>query len=102
MCMMFGLLCSALALAALTLAELSGHLNQAILQQRIQTLSRHAPVTSVLETLPVACPGQFQTWPAEWLQCQLQRPTRQTLAAGPDVQIILRWQIDPQTQGGEL
>lgn len=102
MCLMFGLVCSALAMAALTLTELSGQLNQAVLQQRSQTLARHAPTLSMHEALPVSCPGQFQIWPVEWQQCQLKRPTRQTLTAAADAQVVLSWQIDPQTQGGEL
>lgn len=107
LCLLFGLLISALALAALVLSELSSRFNQAGLQQKRQALSAEATVQS-----PVAqagqpailsqCPAQFQVWPAHWQQCRLLRTEQADLNPNDAGQIQLIWQVDPHTQGGEL
>lgn len=105
MCLLFGLLCSALALAALTLTELSTQFNQAVLQQKQQALtamSHQILSGSGRDMQAVRCPAQHQIWPETWIRCQIRRVSRQDLAAGSYGQVIVTWQIDPLTQGGEL
>ncbi len=107
LCLLFGLLISALALAALVLSELSGKFNQAGLQQKQQAQSAAAQVLRVAAqagntmTLP-QCPAQFQVWPAQWQQCRLHRPEQTDLTQNSFGQIELIWQVDPNTHGGEL
>jgi len=107
LCLLFGLLISSLALAALVLSELSSRFNQAGLQQKRQVLSAEAQVKSPVAqagrpvTLP-QCPAQFQVWPAHWQQCRLLRAEQADLSQNSVGQIQLVWQVDPYTQGGEL
>ncbi len=107
LCLLFGLLISALALAALVLSELSSRFNQAGLQQKRQAMSADAKVQSPFEdagqpvTLP-QCPAQFQVWPAHWQQCRLLRAEQVDLTQNSVGQIQLIWQVDPHTHGGEL
>lgn len=107
LCLLFGLLISALALAALVLSELSSRFNQAGLQQKRQALSAEATVQSPVvqagqPAILSQCPAQFQVWPAHWQQCQLLRTEQTDLSSNEAGQIQLIWQVDPYTQGGEL
>ncbi len=105
MCLLFGLLCSALALAALTLTALSAQFNQAILWQKQRPASVQLPQNVVgvaADMLPVPCPPQFNLWPSSWQSCQLRRLVSTDLTSDSDAGVIVTWQIDPQTQGGEL
>lgn len=107
LCLLFGLLISALALAALVLSELSSRFNQAGLQQKRQAMSVETNVQNPVEqagravTLP-QCPAQFQVWPAQWQQCRLLRAEQADLSQNSVGQIQLIWQVDPHTHGGEL
>ena len=107
-CLLFGLLCSSLAMAALVLSELSFQFNQAALMQLQQNLAaktRGAAQPSApdgpLLSLP-ECPAQFQAWPAHWQRCQLGRHAGQDTTVISPGQVSIIWQIDPTTQGGEL
>lgn len=105
MCLLFGLLCSALALAALTLTALSAQFNQAVLWQKQRPVTPQLPQTSAgaaAQVLPVPCPLQFSQWPSAWQTCQLRRAVNTDLKTDSDAGVILTWQIDPRTQGGEL
>lgn len=107
LCLLFGLLISALALAALMLSELSSRFNQAGLQQKRQAMSAEATVQSLVAqagqlAILSQCPAQFQVWPAHWQQCRLLRTEQADLNPNDAGQIQLIWQVDPHTQGGEL
>lgn len=105
MCLLFGLLCSALALAALTVTALSVRFNQAILWQKQRPATVQLPQISASHTpvqLSVPCPPQFNLWPSGWQRCQLRRVANTELTTDSDAGVMVTWQIDPQTQGGEL
>lgn len=105
MCLLFGLLCSALALAALTLTALSAQFNQAILWQKQRPATVQLPQAAAgipPDLLPVPCPPQFNLWPLAWQSCQLRRSDNNDLNSDSYAGVIVTWQIDPQTQGGEL
>lgn len=105
MCLLFGLLCSALALAALTVTALSVRFNQAILWQKQRPATVQLPQISASHTpvqLSVPCPPQFHLWPSAWQSCQLRRVANTELTTDSDAGVMVTWQIDPQTQGGEL
>lgn len=105
MCLLFGLLCSALALAALTLTALCSQFNQAILWQKQKPVTLQLPQTAAgvaAHLLPVPCPPQFNLWSSAWQSCQLRRVAKTDLTINSDAGVIVTWQIDRQTQGGEL
>ncbi len=104
MCLLFGLLCSALALAALTLTALCAQFNQAVLwqKQRPVTLQLPPATGASAEQLSVPCPSQFNLWPSAWQSCQLRRVANSDRTIDSDAGVKLPWQIDPQTHGGEL
>ncbi len=105
MCLLFGLLCSALALAALTLTALCAQFNQAVLWQKQRPVTVQLPPISAVNApaqLSVPCPPQFNLWPSAWQSCQLRRVANTDLTTDSDAGVMVTWQIDPQTQGGEL
>lgn len=105
MCLLFGLLCSALALAALTLTALSAQFNQALLWQKQRPATVQLPQITAGHTPEqqlVPCPPQFNLWPSDWQSCQLRRAANKDLTVDSDAGVVVTWQIDPQTQGGEL
>ncbi len=105
--LLFGLLCSSLALAALVLTEMSSQFNQAALTQR--QLSLHAQNAGIA-ALPapaqrqdlIRCPASFQPWPQGWQRCQLGRDSVATQSATATGQVVIIWQVDLTTQGGEI
>ncbi len=105
MCLLFGLLCSALALAALTLTALSAQFNQALLWQKQRPAKVQLPQETAGHTpeqQSVPCPPQFNLWPSDWQSCQLRRAANTDLTLDIDAGVVVTWQIDPKTQGGEL
>ncbi len=104
--LLFGLLCSSLALAALVLTELSSQFNQAALAQR--QLSLQAQLVGTPSALPAQrqelsqCPAHFQLWPAGWQRCQLGRETETTQSVATIGHVVVIWQVDLTTHGGEI
>lgn len=105
LCLLFGLFCSTLALAALTLVSLSNQFNDAALRQQRQANDARSNIATPAagpDALAVSCPAQFQLWPTAWQQCRLDRPDKAGMTLNQDGQVVVTWRIDWQTQGGEL
>lgn len=104
-CLMFGLLAAALALSVLTLSQLSSQLNQGLLLQQQQLISaeQEALQQGFTQQSPLhLCEQANSGWPAHWQQCQLDLSLAQSFSDNSYGQLSLSWQVDPQTQGGEL
>jgi hypothetical protein len=104
-CLLFGLLAGVLALSALTLSQLSSQLDQGVLLQQQQLMAAEKEASAhglAQQNLADMCEISNPGWPVHWQQCQLALSFAPAASDNSFGQLSLSWQVNPQTQGGEL